>query len=144
MNTSDIITVIAGGGFGFIALLMTIIQIFPIKLDPWSWLFRKIGKIMNEEIDTKVNSLEKGLKKLQISCDERAMNDCRTRILRFNDEILHKQRHTKEHFDQILVDISNYEMYCSEHKDYKNNIANLAIKHVKDTYSNCEADGTYL
>lgn len=144
MSTSDIITVIAGGGFGFIALLMTIIQIFPIKLDPWSWLFRKIGKIMNEEINTKVNSLEKGLKKLQISCDERAMNDCRTRILRFNDEILHKQRHTKEHFDQILVDISNYEMYCSEHKDYKNNIANLAIKHVKDTYINCEADGTFL
>lgn len=144
MGASDIITVVAGGGFGFIVLLMTIIQIFPIKLDPWSWLFRKIGKIMNEEIDTKVNSLEKGLTKLQISCDERAMNDCRTRILRFNDEILHKQLHTKEHFDQILVDISNYEMYCSEHKDYKNNIANLAIKHVKDTYNNCEADGTFL
>lgn len=144
MDASDIITVVAGGGFGFIALLMTIIQIFPIKLDPWSWLFRKIGKIMNEEIDTKVNSLEKGLTKLQISCDERAMNDCRTRILRFNDEILHKQRHTKEHFDQILVDISNYEMYCDEHKEYKNNIANLAIKHIKDTYNNCETNGTFL
>lgn len=144
MGASDIITVVAGGGFGFIALLMTIIQIFPIKLDPWSWLFRKIGKIMNEEIDTKVNSLEKGLTKLQISCDERAMNDCRTRILRFNDEILHKQRHTKEHFDQILVDISNYEMYCDKHKEYKNNIANLAIKHIKDTYNNCETNDTFL
>lgn len=144
MDASGIITVIAGGGFGFLVLLMTIIQIAPIKLDPWSWLLRKIGKTMNEEINNKVNSLEKGLKKLQISCDERAMNDCRTRILRFNDEILHKQRHTKEHFDQILIDISNYESYCGAHEDYKNNIANLAIKHVKDTYNNCVDDGTFL
>ncbi len=144
MDASGIITVIAGGGFGFLVLLMTIIQIAPIKLDPWSWLLRKIGKTMNEEITMKVNNLEKGLENLQTSCDERAMNDCRTRILRFNDEILHKQRHTKEHFDQILIDISDYETYCGKHKDYKNNIANLAIKHVKDTYNNCVDDGTFL
>ena len=99
---------------------------------------------MNEEMDKKVENLGKELKDLRTSCDEKAMHDRRTRILRFNDEILHKQRHSKEHFDQILIDISDYELYCDNHEDFKNNIANLAITNVKKTYAKCLAENSFL
>lgn len=144
MGASELIKAITGGSLGVLVLLMTVIQIAPIKINPWSYLLRKLGKSMNEDIIKKVDNLELIVGNLQTSCDERAMTDCRTRILHFNDEILHKKRHTKEHFDQILIDISNYETYCNKHKDYRNNIAHLAIKHIKDTYDKCIDEDTFL
>lgn len=144
MNPSEVFNAIAGGVLGAIALIMSVVQISPLKAEPWSYVLKKIGKIMNEETDKKVDALASDLKDLQVSCDERAMNDCRTRILRFNDEIIHGTLHTKEHFDQILIDISDYESYCDRHKDFKNNIANFAIKHIEDTYDKCTNEGTFL
>lgn len=144
MSASETLTTIAGGGLGIIILIMSFVQISPLKWDPWSYVLKKIGKIMNEGISEKVTNLEIGLANLQKSCDEKAMNDCRTRILLFNDEILHKKRHTKEHFDQILIDISDYELYCLKHPDFRNNIANLAINNVKKAYTTCSNEGTFL
>ena len=144
MSASELITTIAGGGLGLILIIMSIIQIAPIKVNPWSYILKKLGNIMNEDIIEKVEKLGNDLKSLQKSCDERAMNDCRTRILRFNDEIIHGTRHTKEHFDQILIDISTYESYCSAHENYKNNIANLAIERIKSTYKKCGDEDAFL
>ena len=144
MSVSEMITTVAGGGCGILIDLLSLIQISPIKWNPWSSILKKIGKMMNEDLSTKVTKLENGLTALQKSCDEKAMNDCRTRILRFNDEILHKQRHSKEHFDQIITDISNYEQYCEEHHDFKNNIAKLAIENIETTYTKCLNENSFL
>lgn len=144
MSVSEMIATVAGGGCGILIILLSLIQISPIKWNPWSSILKKIGKMMNEDLSTKVTKLENGLTALQKSCDEKAMNDCRTRILRFNDEILHKQRHSKEHFDQIITDISNYELYCEKHPDFKNNIAKLAIENVEATYTKCLNEKSFL
>lgn len=144
MSVSEMITIIAGGGCGILIVLLSLIQIAPVKWNPWSAILNKIGSMMNADLTTKVKNLDAGLTALQKSCDEKAMNDCRTRILRFNDEILHNQQHSKEHFDQILIDISNYELYCAKHPDFKNNIAKLAIKNVEATYTKCLNENSFL
>ena len=68
----------------------------------------------------------------------------RYRILRFDDEILHEIKHTKEHFDQILLDIDVYESFCEEHPDFKNNLAVMAIQHIKEVYTKCSQDKSFL
>ena len=68
----------------------------------------------------------------------------RYRILRFNDEIIQEVRHTKEHFDQILEDIDNYEKFCKENPDFPNNKAVLAIKNIKDVYDRCIEENDFL
>ena len=68
----------------------------------------------------------------------------RYRILRFNDEIIQEVRHTKEHFDQILEDIDNYEKFCKENPDFPNNKAVLAIKNIKDVYDRCVEENDFL
>ncbi len=77
-------------------------------------------------------------------CYGRFMNSCRSNILHFNDEVLHGVRHTKEHYDQMLIDINNYELYCAKHQDYKNNVANLAIDNIKRTYKICVEKTSFL
>lgn len=144
MSASELITAIGGGGLGLLVVLMTIVQISPIKLDPWTRLLKAIGNMMNEDLIKKVDKLDGDLTNLRTVCDEREANSCRTRILHFNDEMIHGSNHTKEHFDQILIDISTYEKYCDSHENYVNNIANLAISRIKDAYVKCCDNGTFL
>lgn len=124
-------------GGGVLVLLMTLIQITPIKLNPWSWLGRVIGRAINGEVLEKVNKLANEVQSLKEEDAEEWASLSRTHILRFGDELLHGVPHSKEHFDQILLDISKYETYCDGHPSYKNNIANATIKQIKNTYQKC-------
>lgn len=140
MNLSQIC---AGGG-GIVLIVMTIIQIAPIKINPWSWIARKIGRAINGEIIDKVDKLNSDLLALRIENEEREATTCRSRILLFGDEILHGTHHSKEHFDQILLDIEFYENYCDSHKKYRNNIAIATIERIKQVYKNCMRDNSFL
>ncbi|MCM1363379.1 MAG: hypothetical protein NC215_00145 [Ruminococcus sp.] len=143
MNLSDLIVGVTGGGCGLV-ILLTLVQIAPIKFNPWSFIAQKIGRAVNGEVITKVEQLGSDLKDLRDLCDEREADSCRTRILRFNDELLHHVSHSKEHFDHILIDVSKYETYCNTHPEYKNNIANLAIERIKLTYRKCGDESSFL
>lgn len=96
------------------------------------------------ELGNKLDSANRTLKELRKENAESKATTSRYRILRFDDEIRHDTKHTKEHFDQILEDITEYEKYCSEHPDYRNNKAVLAIKNIKRVYQNCTNEGTFL
>lgn len=121
---------IARGGCVLFALL-TIIQIAPIKINPWSKIARSIGRAMNVEIMDKLKESE--------------ATDARYRIIRFDDEIRHRVvKHTEEHFNQILSDIDEYERYCSTHPAYKNSKAVMAIENVRRTYEKCRKENSFL
>ena len=142
--TLDTLKEIGLYGGGFILLLMTLIQITPIKLNPWSWLGRCIGRAINGEVLEKVEELSLDVKKNKADDDEQWASLSRSHILRFGDELLHGTPHSKEHFDQILLDISKYEQYCETHPEYLNNIAHATIKQIKKTYQKCLDENNFL
>ena len=116
---------------------MTLLQLSPIKIDPWSWLARKIGHAINGELIEEVDKLSKRMDASEAKAAEREAKATRVRILRFGDEILHGVHHSKEHFDQILLDITEYEQYCETHREFKNNMTQLTSRHIMETYSAC-------
>ena len=126
MSLNEIIT----SGGGVLLILLTIIQLAPIKVNPWSKIARAIGRAMNVEIMDKLNESE--------------ATDVRYRILRFDDEIRHHVKHTEEHFNQIMDDIDEYERYCSAHPNYKNSKAVLAIENTRRTYERCRRENSFL
>ena len=113
----------------------TLVQITPIKINPWTWLARKIGRAINGEVIDRVDTLAATVERNQEIADERAAKDSRIRILRFGDELLHDRRHSKEHFDQILQDITEYEHYCETHPKFKNNMTRLTTQKIMEAYS---------
>ena len=131
-------------GGGALIVLMTVIQITPIKLNPWSWFGRIIGRAINGEVLEKVEALSQDVKSNKADDDEQWASLSRSHILRFGDELLHGVAHSKEHFDQILLDISKYESYCETHPEYRNNIANATINQIKKTYQKCLEDNDFL
>ena len=132
--TAAIVALIAG---------TTLVQIAPIKINPWSWLGRAIGRAINAEVIQKVDKLEGDLQSLKDRSEEHEAKSCRIRILRFGDEILHGVHHSKEHFDQILLDITEYDNYCKDHPRFKNNMTAITTSVIMSTYQDCWKDNKF-
>lgn len=120
-----------GGG---VLLLLTLIQIAPIKVDPWTAIFRAIGRAFNAEMLKELRDVRSKLDEHIKTDDERNADEHRTRILRFNNELIRELPHTKEEFIDVLADIDYYEAYCRDHPDYKNNRAVHAIANIGRSY----------
>jgi hypothetical protein len=138
-------------GGGGLLVILTLIQISPLKIDPWSTLAKAIGKAINADVLERVNSFEKKLDDVSTKLEnmrneeaERNAVECRTRILRFGDEILHGMEHSKEHFTQILRDITQYEQYCEDHPKFPNNNTVITSQVIKDTYRKRWAEHDFL
>lgn len=130
MSIEEIISY-GGGTFLF---LMTLIQIAPIKMNPWSAIAKAIGKAINADVLKELDTVKKDLADHVKANEVRNADEHRTRILRFNNELLRDISHTKEEFINVLADIDFYERYCREHKDYKNNRAVHAIANISRSY----------
>lgn len=128
--------IIAGSG-GALVVLLTLIQIAPIKVNPWSSIGRTLGKVLNGDVIEKLDKVERRLDEHIRIDDERNADLHRARILQFNTELLRNSRHTEEDFNEILYNIDCYERYCVDHPQYQNNRAVHAIKHIKNVYDDC-------
>lgn len=117
-----------------------LIQISPIKLNPWSTVARGFGRAINHDLLSKIDRLEKDVDELrktgdarEAKEDERNAKAYRMRILRFGDEIRHGQ-HSAEHYNDVLQDITDYEAYCVSHPGFKNQKAQSTIKLIAKAY----------
>lgn len=137
-------SIIQAGVAGLFIILVGMIKIPPIQVNFWGWLGRIIGKTINGEVLDRVDKLTDDVDQLRAKEELKDARHSRQRILRFNDEILFGQRHSKEHFDEILEDIDIYERYCHEHPDYENNRADLAIVSIQEVYKKCLQEHDFL
>lgn len=140
LSVADLVGWIAAG----IAALSIFIEISPIKINPWSWIAKKIGRAINAEVIEEVNDLKTGMENMKSTFDEYAAKDARSKILRFGDELLHEIRHSKDAFDDILIVITEYEAYCDAHPEFKNRITERTTKDIIETYDKCRTEHTFL
>lgn len=127
------------------------IQISPIRLNPWSSIARAIGRAINKDVIDKVEKLESEVTEIRKAGEKRENEEgnrnakaVRLRILRFGDEVRHQQRHSKEHWDDMMQDITEYNSYCGSHPDFKNQKAQSTIKLLVTEYERCLADNDFL
>ena len=136
---------------GTLLLLMTFVQVAPIKVNPWSGLAKKIGRAINGEVLNEIADIKKEQRETQDKLekhiqddDERDANMHRQRILRFNIELMRGEDFTLECFNDMLLDIDEYERFCETHPGYKNNRAVMAIANIKRVYQDHEENGGFL
>ena len=60
------------GGGGVLLAAMTLIQVAPIKVNPWSAVAKAIGRAINGEVIAKVDQLERDLVAMKAAPEERA------------------------------------------------------------------------
>ena len=123
---------------------ITLIQIAPININPWSWIAKAIHNLLFSEIDKKLDSISGKVDKLEEQAQEDKALQARTHILRFADELYNGEKHSKEYFDDVLSDIDRYEKYCEHHPGFKNNKTVMSTKLIKETYAKLREEHKFL
>lgn len=129
-----------GGGAGLVAIL-SLVEIAPVKINPWRAVARTIGRAINGEVLASVEDVKRAQRDTRKALDEHIQSDdernadtLRMRVLHFNNELLRGVRHTREDFIEILAVIDAYEQYCKNHPNYRNNRASHAIFNIGRVY----------
>ena len=148
----ELLTQVTAGQWAFaLAVLATVVEITPIKINPWSLLFSAVGKAINKDNAEKLDKLGKDIetlhdqnKNITETLERKDAEDARNHILRFGDEIKNKVRHSEEYFNQILDDITKYEQYCESHKDFKNARTVATVQIINEVYQKCLKEKDFL
>lgn len=130
MNGYDITTILGVipptiKDFGFLVIVLSLVEISPIKFNPWKWLRSFL------ELPTRLEKLEHEFN------DDRAF---RWRSLIFNRSRTIEKSFQKgellrrEEWEDTIDTISNYEKYCENNPQFKNELATQTIAYVKKQY----------
>lgn len=151
-----------GLAIGILIVIGTLIKINPLKIDPIghinNWLVSTITKDLSEKIDgmndkidennkrfqMQIDSIESKINKIDYTIDENKAVEARTRILRFGDEVSHGKNHSRDHFQQVLLDITNYNNYCLNHKEFKNDMTKMTAERIKEDYMTRDRNNNFL
>lgn len=136
--------------------IASLVEISPIKINPWTWLSKAVAHAMGiselrkdmAKMRNDINELDRKIDELKIEEEnKRELRDAlsaRRRILKFNDELLQGIRHSKEMFNNILEDITDYENYCHTHPNFINQRAVMAESNIKKVYQQCMDQHDFL
>lgn len=137
MSLAELLT----GGGGILLVVLTLIQITPLKVNPWTWLAKRLGTALTGDVVKQMQEMEQTMEHMRVQleyvkleAEEQAAINARSRILRFGDELLHDVRHTKDHWDHTLRDIDVYNEYCRANPDFPNHVTDLTAKRIEEGY----------
>ena len=76
-------------GGGGLLVLLTLVQISPLKINPWSWLGRMIGKALNHDVLQSVKELKEAQSNYQETTDKRLddIEESRKILIQFGNKI---------------------------------------------------------
>lgn len=145
MSFIDMLNVKTGVSVGaaIVVILMTLIQIAPIKLNPWDKILTWLGNHMNADIVKRVDVIEAKLDEhIKESSDER-IRKVRADILSFGNSCMNGRKHTKEEFEFVISECDQYEKYIEKTKS-KNGVATTAISEIRRLYKKGIHDNSFL
>ena len=117
----------AGGILSFLVILLSLIEITPIKVSPLKW----IGKRLNKETIEKVDKFEKKL-------DEHIAQSYRDKIMSFQEDLIKYGTggRTQETWAEVINACEAYEKYIKDNH-LQNGLCEQAITYIKDSYQDC-------
>ena len=128
-------------GWLFLGGITLVERFAPKDKKPWTAILTFIGKILTKEFSEsqkalmdKVEALSLKVEKVAESVEETRAIAARVRILSFGDELLEGRLHSKDTYDQALLDIDNYERYCKSHENFKNHITEETVAFIQEKY----------
>lgn len=133
MNLKEIISQLnAGYVVAGIAVLLSLIQISPLKLNPWDKLLGWFGKKLNGETEKRLKAVEKQIRDMWI-------NNHRQSILTFAREARAGIEHSSDEWTNVLNVAEEYEKYVTENK-VTNGIITQDTEYLRKLYQELSRD----
>ena len=125
------------------AVLSVVVQISPIKCNPWSRIFGWIGKVINAELIKKVEAQDAKIDSFRRDMDENEKDRIRYEVLSFANECRRHIDHTKEEFDHIISLKAKYEAILKRTDD-KNGVFDADYQYIIEIYNTCLRENSFL
>ena len=85
-------------------------------------------------ISMKVDKTQSDLKKLSEEIEEDHALQSRQRIFCFSDDLIHGIDHSREYYDSVLQEITEYDYFCERHPGFRNSVTGQAAKNILRNY----------
>lgn len=105
---------------------ITLVQIVPIKIDPWSMIGKALKGWLVGDIEVRLDDLSS-----EILAEK--VNNARWNVLDFANTCRQGRKHTHEEWQHCLNELSWYERYCEKH-NIPNGVMEECSKYLRDTY----------
>lgn len=125
------------------AVLFTLVEITPIKLNPIGSLLKWIGHAINGEVIQRMSGVEKRLDEQRRSIDENEMDRIRWEIFDFANECRNHTRHTKDEFQHIISLNSKYHALLDKYGE-ENGVFDAEYKFIVELYHKCQVENDFL
>lgn len=110
---------------------VTLIQIAPIQVNPWSAVLRLIRGVL-------VGGLEDSLAELKRDFEEETVTNKRWNILDFANSCRNNRKHSKDEWRHVIDQLKEYETYTEEHH-IDNGVIEEEAKYLRKLYQErCE------
>ena len=123
---------LAGWAVVLLIILFSLIQIAPVKLNPWDNILGWLGGKLNGKTEKRLEKVEKQIRDMWI-------NNHRQSILTFARECRDEIKHDSEEWAHILSLADEYEVYCQ-----KNTVSNGVVKadteYIRSLYQELSRD----
>ena len=130
--------------------LSALIQITPIKINPWTALFKWIGDKVNEDLrnqvgglNEKINNLSKDIDTLGKQRKEDEKDRIRWEMLDFANSCRNGRRHTKDEYLHIIELNDKYKKLLKETND-KNGVFEVEYEYIKELYKERQEKNDFL
>lgn len=112
---------------------ITLFEIVPIKINPWSTLFRWIGKAINGELKEQLSDLSSDVSELKSDFEMKKAEDMRWEILEFANTCRIGNEHSKDEWRHVMNQVSEYEEY-TERKGITNGVIEEDARFLRELY----------
>lgn len=140
-----------------LVIISGIIEISPIKINPW----QAIGKLLTKSVADEITSLKSELSDMQEihkreteklnnkidsiygDLQNHVAESMRSDILDFQNSCLNRRKHTKEEFTYIYKLCDKYDKYIHDN-ELSNSEAEEAIQYIRTVYRECLESGAFI
>ena len=117
---------VAGWGLIVLILLLSFVQISPLKLNPWDRIFSWVGQKANGKMQSQLNALSAQVREMWI-------NKHRQTLLIFARECRAGIEHSADEWINALNVAEEYEKYCESHA-VTNGIVKADTAYIRELY----------
>lgn len=114
---------------------VTVFEIAPIKINPWTWLLKRIGRAMNGELFQEIEQLKNDISTIKRDQEEDNAENMRCRILDFAGSCRRHEHHDTEEWNFIISQVKKYENYVKE-RGIDNGVIEENAKYLRELYHN--------
>lgn len=114
----------------------TLIEVAPIKVNPWKWFFTTLGNLLTGELKQEVQALKKEVLETKVQ-------NWRWNVLDFANSCRNGRRHSHDEWRHTMSQLAEYEDYIESH-NISNGIFEEDAKYLRDLYQDISKRNDFL